>query len=154
VVSQNQGLSGHDYTQAIMKRISTILSALAAAVIFPGLVYAVLKIAHVSEPAAVTVHGATGPRLWASAAVVLGLGAAIVGGLAFARPSGRFGSAPVRAAVLVTGVIAAINGGLVLALAKGGPGTGNGVVGGAAALVLGIIAIALGIALTPARVSG
>jgi hypothetical protein len=36
------------------------------------------------------------------------------------------------------------NGWLNLAVAKGGPGTGNGVVGGAAAFVLGIIALALG----------
>ena len=31
-----------------------------------------------------------------------------------------------------------------LAIAKGGPGTGNGVIGGAAALVLGLIAMVLG----------
>jgi hypothetical protein len=37
-----------------------------------------------------------------------------------------------------------VNGGLVLALATGGPGTGNGVVGGAGALVLGLIAMAIG----------
>ena len=45
---------------------------------------------------------------------------------------------------LVAGLIAVVNGGLVLAIAKGGPGTGNGVVGGAGALVLGLIALALG----------
>jgi hypothetical protein len=45
---------------------------------------------------------------------------------------------------LVAGLIAVVNGGLNLATAKGGPGTGNGVVGGAAALVLGLIAMALG----------
>ncbi len=45
---------------------------------------------------------------------------------------------------LVTGLIAAVNGGLNLAVANGGPGTGNGVVGGAAAVVLGLIAMALG----------
>jgi len=37
-----------------------------------------------------------------------------------------------------------LNGFLNLALASGGPGTGNGVVGGAAALVLGAIAMSLG----------
>jgi hypothetical protein len=31
-----------------------------------------------------------------------------------------------------------------LAVARGGPGTGNGVVGGAAAFVLGVIAVAIG----------
>ena len=45
---------------------------------------------------------------------------------------------------LVAGPIALINGGLNLALANGGPGTGNGVVGGAAAFVLGLIAVAVG----------
>jgi hypothetical protein len=45
---------------------------------------------------------------------------------------------------LVAGLIAAVNGALVLAIATGGPGTGNGVVGGAGALVLGLIALALG----------
>jgi hypothetical protein len=33
---------------------------------------------------------------------------------------------------------------LNVAIARGGPGTGNGVVGGAAAFVLGLIAIAIG----------
>ena len=42
------------------------------------------------------------------------------------------------------GLIAVVNGWLVLAIADGGPGTGNGVVGGAAAFVLGLIALALG----------
>jgi hypothetical protein len=44
----------------------------------------------------------------------------------------------------VAGLIAAVNGGLNLAMATGGPGTGNGVVGGPAAFVLGLIALALG----------
>jgi len=53
---------------------------------------------------------------------------------------------------LVAGPIALINGGLNLALATGGPGTGNGVVGGAAAVVLGLIGTALGgLALTRSR---
>jgi hypothetical protein len=45
---------------------------------------------------------------------------------------------------LATALIAVVNGGLNLAMATGGPGTGNGVVGGAAALVLGLIGMALG----------
>jgi hypothetical protein len=47
---------------------------------------------------------------------------------------------------LVAGSIAGINGGLNLAVATGGPGTGNGVVGAAAAFVLGLVAMALGVA--------
>jgi hypothetical protein len=45
---------------------------------------------------------------------------------------------------LVAGLIGVVTGGLNLAIANGGPGTGNGVVGGAAAFVLGLIALALG----------
>ena len=45
---------------------------------------------------------------------------------------------------LAAGLIALVNGGLNLAIATGGPGTGNGVVGAAAALVLGLIGMALG----------
>jgi hypothetical protein len=47
-------------------------------------------------------------------------------------------------AALAAGFIAMVNGGLNVALASGGPGTGNGVVGGAAAFVLGFIGMALG----------
>jgi hypothetical protein len=54
--------------------------------------------------------------------------------------SGRLGA---RVA-LFAGLIAAVNGGLVLAVATGGPGSGNGVVGGAAALVLALVGMALG----------
>jgi Na+-driven multidrug efflux pump len=53
---------------------------------------------------------------------------------------------------LVSGLIAVLNGALNLAVADGGPGTGNGVVGGALALVLGLIAMVLGrLALTRSR---
>ena len=52
-------------------------------------------------------------------------------------------------------LIAVVNGGLNLALATGGPGTGNGVVGGAVAVVLGLIATFLGwLALARSRRSG
>ena len=128
-----------------MKRILTLtLVALAAAALFAGLVHAVLVAAQVSEPAAITVYGLTARRLWATTVAVLALVGVIVGGLAVGRPASRFGTASVRVGAIVAGVIAAINGGMVLAIANGGPGTGNGVVGGAGALVLGLIAIALG----------
>ena len=44
----------------------------------------------------------------------------------------------------MAGIIALANGGLNLAVATGGPGTGNGVVGGAVAFVLGLIAMTVG----------
>lgn len=128
-----------------MKRTPLLsLAALAGVALFAGLVYAVLRVAHVSEPAATTIHGATVRRLWATSTVVLALAGVVVGGLALARPASRFATRNWRRGTLVAGAVAAINGGLVLAVADGGPGSGNGVVGGAAALVLGLAAVALG----------
>ena len=46
---------------------------------------------------------------------------------------------------VVAGLIAVLNGVLNLAVATGGPGTGNGVVGAAGALVLGLIAAGVGV---------
>jgi Family of unknown function (DUF6223) len=131
-----------------MKRpFAVILAAVAAAALFGGLVYAVLVAAHVSEPAAATVYGLTPRRVWATTVAVLGLVGVVIGGLALARPTSRFGSASGRLGAIVAivaGLIALVNGGLNLAMATGGPGTGNGVVGGAAACVLGLIALVLG----------
>ena len=131
-----------------MKRtIALILAAIASAALLGGLVHAVLVVAHVSEPAAITVYGLTSRRLWATIVVALGLVGVVIGGLAVARPAGRYGTASGRVGAVVAlaaGLIAGVNGGLVLAVANGGPGSGNGVVGGAGALVLGLIAMILG----------
>jgi Family of unknown function (DUF6223) len=131
-----------------MKRtFAMILAALAAAVLFVGLVHAVLVVAHVSEPAATTVYGLTLRRLWATAAAAVALVGVVIGGFALARSASHFGTTSGRLGAIVAlaaGLIAVVNGGLNLALANGGPGTGNGVIGGAAAFVLGLIAVALG----------
>ena len=142
-----------------MKRtFALILAALAAAALFGVLVYAVLVAAHVSGPATTTttVYGLTPWRLWATTTAVLALVGVVIGGLALVRPASRFGTASGRAIVaLVAGLIAVVNGGLNLTIATGGPGTGNGVVGGAGALVLGLIAMALGgLALARSRRTG
>jgi hypothetical protein len=124
-----------------------ILAVLAAAALFGGLVHLVLVAAHVSNPAATTVHGLTPRRAWATATAVLALVSVVIGGLALARPGSRFGTAygQLGAIVpLVAGLIAAVSGGMNLAVATGGPGTGNGVVGAAGALVLGVIGVVLG----------
>jgi hypothetical protein len=130
------------------RTFATLLAAVAAAILFGCLVYGVLVAAHVSEPGAITVYGLTARRLWATIAAVLGLLGVIVGGLALTRRTNRLGgTAPERLAIIVAfaaGLAAVINGGLNLAVATGGPGTGNGVVGGAAALVLGLTALTLG----------
>jgi hypothetical protein len=128
-----------------MKRTLTlILAAIVAVALFAGLVHVVLVAAHVSEPATTTVYGATARRLWATTVTILALAGAVIGGLSLARPASRFSIAAGPIVALAAGLIAVVNGGLVLAVATGGPGTGNGVVGGAAALVLGLISMSVG----------
>ena len=57
-----------------MKRtFALILAGVAAAALFGGLVHAVLVAAHLSEPAATTVHGPTPQRLWAATVDVVAL---------------------------------------------------------------------------------
>ena len=129
------------------RTLAVVLAAFLGAAVFAGLVYAILVASHVSEPAATAVYGATPRRLWATSAAALALLGLVIGGSALGGPvrSSRVVPAPQRATVaMVAGLIAAMNGGLNLAMANGGPGTGNGVVGGAAALVLGLIAAAVG----------
>jgi len=129
-----------------MKRIVLILAGTVGVAVFGALVHGVLVAAHLSEPAAATVYGPTARRVWATGAAVLALVGVIIGALALVRSVRGMGNYGRRGAVmaLVTGPIASLNGGLVLAVATGGPGSGNGVVGGAAALVLGLIATILG----------
>ena len=133
-------------TNSMKRAFSLVLAALAAAGLFGVLVHAVLVAAHVSEPAASTVYGLTSRRLWATAVAVVAVVGVALGSLALARAANRYGASWRLGAIvaLVTGLVAVVNGWLVLALANGGPGTGNGVVGGAGALVLGLIAMALG----------
>jgi Family of unknown function (DUF6223) len=130
-----------------MKRtMAIILGGLVAAALFAMLVHLVLVAAHVSGPVTNTVHGLTPRRLWATTAVALGLAGVIIGSMALVRAARRIGNHGRNGATvaLVAGIIAVVNGGLNLAVATGGPGTGNGVVGGAAAFVLGLIGTALG----------
>lgn len=121
------------------------VAVLAAVAVFAGLVFIVLKIAHVSEPTATTIHGSTPRRLWATASAALALISVGAGLLALTRPAGRFGTRAGKRLPILGGLIASTGGGLVLAFAEAGPGSGNGVVGGAAALVLGLFAITLGL---------
>ena len=123
-----------------MKRtLSLILASLVVFAVFAGLVHLVLVATHRADSAATTVQGLTRQRLWAAIAAGLALVSDVTSWLALTRRATRL-----AVAAMIAGLIAAINGGLVLAVANGGPGTGKGVVGGAAALVLGIAAVALG----------
>ncbi|MFL6123840.1 DUF6223 family protein [Actinophytocola sp.] len=97
---------------------------------------------------AVDAYTLTPGRLVGTVAVLAALAGVVSAGLALARPGGR-----TRAIVaLVAGPAAMLVGGAVVAAAKGGPGTGYGIVGGFAALGLGLIATVLGwLALTRSR---
>ncbi|MEV4604264.1 DUF6223 family protein [Amycolatopsis sp. NPDC049253] len=120
----------------------------AAAAALLGIVFAATPAAaQVSlQSADVGAYTLTAARLWATAAALLGLVGAVIGGRALARSLRRIGSGGKRAAIvsLASGLTAVVVGALNLAVADGGPGTGNGVIGGAAALVLGLLAIVLG----------
>ncbi|CAM5263762.1 DUF6223 family protein [Streptomyces narbonensis] len=130
----------------------------AAAAMLGGLVLAAPAAAHdLAQSADVEAYTLTTARFWATAAALLGLAAAVIGGLARARsvrPIGRGGKK--RAIVaLVAGLIALVGGVLNLAVADGGPGTGNGVVAGALALLSGLTAAILGgLALSRSRRTG
>src|SRR5262249_5271679 len=78
--------------KSVRRLFALTLTALAAAALFGGLVHTVLVAAHVSEPAATTVHGLTPQRLWATTVALLALVGVVIGGLALGRPNGRLGT--------------------------------------------------------------
>jgi hypothetical protein len=102
--------------------------------------------AHREALAAITIMGSG--RLGPTASAVLGLFGTLVGGLALSRARSSADTTVIdrwgAIAALALGTISLVFGALFLATADGGPGTGNGVVGSAVALVVGPIAIALG----------
>ncbi|NUO58494.1 MAG: hypothetical protein HOV71_15740 [Hamadaea sp.] len=102
-----------------------------------------------STAAAVAAYTLTTGRLFGTVAALLALAGAVLGVLALIRPA----AARRRATfALGTGLAGLVVGGFVVGLAKGGPGTGYGVVGGWAALAIGLIATVLGgLALSRAR---
>lgn len=123
-----------------MKRLVVLFAvALAAAALFGGLVHVVLVATRTSEPAAETVYGSTPQRTWATLVMALAVVGVVSGGVTLVRP-GRLGAG----VALATGLIGGVNGAWILSVATGGPGSGNGVVGGASALVLGVFGMALG----------
>ena len=131
----------------VKRTIIYILIALVAVALYAGLVHIVLVVANVSKPAATTVYGLTQRRQWALVVLAAALVSVIIGVLALRKSVRRFSifkgiSAPIVA--IVAGLFALINGGINLTTANGGPGTGNGVLGSAQALVLGLIGAILG----------
>jgi hypothetical protein len=129
-----------------MKRFFTItLVSAAALALFAALVYGVLVVANLSAPATTTVQGLTARRMWATASAGLALVSVISGGFARGRVGAWF-SGRRRSFVALGGrCLTTVSGALNVAMARGGPGTGNGVVGGAAALILGLLAVVLSI---------
>lgn len=102
-------------------------------------------ISHLPAAAEVGAYTLTAGRFWATAAALVALGAAVLGALALVRAARGRGDGGRRGAVVaaVVGLGAALGGAVTLLVADGGPGTGNGVVGGAAAVVLGLVAVVL-----------
>ncbi|OXM72399.1 MULTISPECIES: DUF6223 family protein [Amycolatopsis] len=81
----------------------------------------------------------TSGRLVGAVAALVAVAGVVLGALAVARHRRRGSTA-----ALATGVAGMAGGGLVVALAEGGPGTGYGIVGGFAAVAIGLIAAVLG----------
>lgn len=99
-----------------------------------------------AQSAEVDSYTLTADRLWATAVALLTLAGVVIGGAALRRATRRVGDGGAKGAVvaLVAGLIGVIGGVLNLAAADGGPGTGNGVVAGGAAVVLGLVSVCLG----------
>ncbi|MFC4012651.1 DUF6223 family protein [Nonomuraea purpurea] len=95
----------------------------------------------------------TPQRIWASVAALVALSGVVIGWLAL-RSVRRTGNGGRRGAIvaLMAGLTGGLNGAVNLAVADGGLGTGNGVFGGALALLLGLVGAVLGwLALTRSR---
>jgi hypothetical protein len=82
----------------------------------------------------------TAGRVVGTAIALVALAGVVIGVLALARPDGRRSMMAV-----VSGLIGLIGGGLLVATADGGPGSGSGIVGGYAAVAVGLIATGLGV---------
>ena len=82
-----------------------------------------------------------GGRVGPTIAALVGIAAVVIGWRTFRR-HGRFSSRPTI--VVGIGVATVVSGLTLLLLADGGPGTGNGVVGSAAAVTLGLVTTLLG----------
>ncbi|MFF5261530.1 DUF6223 family protein [Actinomadura viridis] len=84
-------------------------------------------------------------RILASVAALAGLIGVVVGGLALARPTGRFGNGRRGAVVAVAGgLIGMALGGVAAATSEGAVGSGNGLGGAFVAMGVGLIAVVIG----------
>jgi hypothetical protein len=88
----------------------------------------------------------TPARIWSSVAALVALVGVVIGGWALARSRRGIGNSGRKGAIvaLVAGLTGLVNGAVNLAVADGGLGTGNGVAGGAMAVVFGLVGAVLG----------
>lgn len=125
-----------------------LLRAAVGTALLGGFMLATPAAAHVSaQPTAASVYTMSAGRLGAVTAAVLALIGVIVGILALARPTSRFGIDNGRLGAntaLAAGLTATALGGLVAAASDGSLGTGNGLGGAVVALVMGLVAMTLG----------
>jgi len=131
----------------VKRTFTYILITIAAIAVYVGLVHLILVVANVSKSAPSTVYGLTSKRQFALIALGLALLSVILGWRTFLKSAPHTSilhgkSLPVIA--IVAGLIAVIGSVLNLATSNGGPGSGNGVLGSAQALVLGPTGILLG----------
>lgn len=131
----------------VKRSFTYILITIAAIALYFGLVHLILMVANVSKSAPSTVYGLTSKRQFALIAMALALLSVILGWRTFRKSAARTSilhgkSWPVIA--IVSGLVAVIGSILNLATSNGGPGSGNGVLGSAQALVLGLTGMFLG----------
>jgi uncharacterized membrane protein len=131
----------------IKRTFTYILVTIAVIALYFGLVHLILIAANVSKSAPSTVYGLTSKRQFALVAMGLGLLSVIFGWRTFRKSASHTSILNGRRwpiVAIVTGLMAVIGGVLNLANANGGPGSGNGVLGSAQALVLGLTGMLLG----------
>ena len=131
----------------VKRTFTYILVTIAVIALYFGLIHLILMVASVSKSAPSTVYGLTSKRQFALVALGLGLLSVIFGWRTFRKSSSHTSirngkSWPIVA--IVTGLMAVIGSVLNLATANGGPGSGNGVIGSAQALVLGLTGMFFG----------
>ncbi|SEC12542.1 DUF6223 family protein [Streptomyces sp. TLI_105] len=129
--------------------VRTVL-AMTGAVLIGGLALAVPAAAEAAvQPVAASVYTLSVGRVGASVAALVGLLGAVNGGLALARTTGRgrlrtWARRNGSATALAAGPIAVVVGTAVAVTADGGLGTGNGLGGAYVAVLVGLVAVALG----------
>ena len=131
----------------IKRTFTYIFVTIAVIALYFGLVHLILMAANVSKSAPSTVYGLTSKRQFALVALGIALFSVIFGWRTFRKSSSHTSivngkSWPIVA--IVAGLMAVIGSVLNLATANGGPGSGNGVLGSAQALVLGLTGMFLG----------